>query len=305
MYGTTVSDHPTRSCSLHPDSMKVRDKPPGNHLRSIVVRPSKQIVAHRSTTGVAPTFEIPPLPPTLSLKKIYADLLGYLFDHSTPTLPALLPMLTLTKARGYFKKYTVDGASIWTRLGHQVIICLATPNGWDISQQVRLSHPSMTMYCVDNDTWYRLSFVKRASSVGCCQRTTTNPACASLLRVKPQYIMPSTIPNQLNGFARGLYSLLSMLEGLLSTRPCTSAKMSLPSSSSRKSVRVSAYRPGVCLSIAQLSTCSWPSCKVAGTVMKRISKKFYESSRGRPSGSMTGPRCPRSSSLVGSAEIYP
>ena len=133
--------------------MKISDKPAGNHLHSsLVAKPSKQIVASRGTTGVIPTFEIPPLPPMVSLKKIYADLLGYLFDHSTPTLPALLPMLTLAKARGYFNKHTVDGASIWTRLGQQVTICLATPNGWDISQQVRLSRPSMTITCVDSDT---------------------------------------------------------------------------------------------------------------------------------------------------------
>ena len=73
----------------------------------------------------------------VSLKKIYADLFGYLFDHGTPALTAPLLILTLDKAREYFKKHTVDGASIWTRLGHQVTICLATPNGWDISQQVR------------------------------------------------------------------------------------------------------------------------------------------------------------------------
>ena len=85
----------------------------------------------------------------VSLKKIYADLLGYLFDHGTIALTALLLMLTLAKARIYFKKHTVDGDSIWTRLGHQVTICLATPNGWDISQQVRLF---MAVTCIDNDT---------------------------------------------------------------------------------------------------------------------------------------------------------
>ena len=88
----------------------------------------------------------------VSLKKIYADLLGYLFDHGTIALAALLLMLTLAKARIYFNKHTVDGDSIWTRLGHQVTICLATPNGWDISQQVGLYHPSMAIACIDNDT---------------------------------------------------------------------------------------------------------------------------------------------------------
>ena len=131
----------------------------------------------------------------------------------------------------------------------------------------------------------------------------TNLACASLLRVKPQYITLSVIPNLLNGFARGLYSLLSMREDPLSTRHCTNAKKPLPSSSSRKSVRASAYRQGVCLSIVQLSTCSKPSCKAASSLMTRASKIFWESSRRRPNVSLMGPRRRQSSSLAGSAEM--
>ena len=86
------------------------------------------------------------------LKKIYADLLGYLFDHGTPAVTTVILILILAKAREFFKNSTVDGTSIWNRLGHQVTICLATPNGWDISQQVRLYRLSMTTICIDNDT---------------------------------------------------------------------------------------------------------------------------------------------------------
>ena len=111
-----------------------------NHLTSFI--------AYGSTTGIAPTFEIPPLPAMVSLKKIYADMLGYLFDHSTPALTIPSLMLTLAKARNFFKNNTVDGVRIWARLGHQVTICLATPNGWDTSQQVRLYRPSIRS---DND----------------------------------------------------------------------------------------------------------------------------------------------------------
>jgi len=229
-------------------------------------------IAYGSTTGVAPTFEIPPLPAMVSLKKIYADLLGYLFDHGTLALTTGFLMLTLAEARDFFKNNTVDGTTIWTRLGHQLTICLATPNGWETSQQVRLYPPSMTTIYIDNDTRHRPSFVKRAFSVDYCHSPTTNLACASLLRVKPQYIMPSVIPNLPNGFARGLCSRLSMPEDPLSTRPCTSARKPLPSSSSRKSVRASAYRQGVCLSIARLSTCSRPSCKVVGSAMTCASR---------------------------------
>ena len=86
------------------------------------------------------------------LKKIYADLLGYLFDHGTLALTTLILMLTLLKAREFFKNNTVDGTSIWTRLSDQLTICLATPNGWDTSQQVRLYCPSMSIIWSDTDT---------------------------------------------------------------------------------------------------------------------------------------------------------
>ena len=111
-----------------------------------------KFLAYGSTTGVVPTFEIPPLPPMVSLKKIYADLLGYLLDHSTLAQTTLVLMLTLFKAREFFKNNTVDGTNIWTRLGHQLTICLATPNGWEASQQVRLYGPSTTTFCIDKDT---------------------------------------------------------------------------------------------------------------------------------------------------------
>ena len=143
--------------------------------------------------------------------------------------------------------------------------------------------------------------MRHASSVDYCQRNSTNLAYASLARVKPQYTTPSPIPNPLNGFAKGLCSLLSMPEGLLSTLPCTSARRPLPSSSLKKSVRVRAYRQGVCLSIAQLSTCSRQSCKVVSSAMTCASEVFWESLRGRPSVSLMGRRRRRSSSLAWSA----
>ena len=132
--------------------MKVSNEPPGNQPHSPVAKSSNEFIAYGSTTGTLPTFEIPPLPAMVSLKKIYADLLGYLFDHGTPALTTLILLLTLSKAREFFKNNTVDGASIWSRLGHEVTICLATPNGWETSQQVRLYRPLMTVIWSDNDT---------------------------------------------------------------------------------------------------------------------------------------------------------
>ena len=99
-----VSNHSTRSCSLHPDSMKVSNETSGNHLHSPVANPSKQFIAYESTASTAPTFEIPPLPAMVSSKKIYADLLGYLFDHGTLNLTILILMLTLAKRESFSRK---------------------------------------------------------------------------------------------------------------------------------------------------------------------------------------------------------
>src|SRR5258706_16118321 len=109
----------------------------------------KNFIANESKPDFFQNLEPPPLPAMVSLKKIYADLLGYLFDHGKLALTTLILMLTLTKARVFFKNNTIDGASIWARLGHQATICLATPNGWDISQQRRLYRPSMTISFID------------------------------------------------------------------------------------------------------------------------------------------------------------
>ena len=76
-----------------------------------------KFIAYGSTTGVTPSIETLPLPATVSLKKIYADLLGYLFNHGTLALTTLILILTLAIAREFFKNNTVDGTSIWTQIG--------------------------------------------------------------------------------------------------------------------------------------------------------------------------------------------
>ncbi|KAG8760330.1 hypothetical protein FRC14_003342 [Serendipita sp. 396] len=86
---------------LHPDSMKVVDEPP------------------EYGSDTTPTFEVPPLPSGVTLKKVYKHFLRWLWDH----------------AQDFFKNNTVDGERIWERLGGKSFIILATPNGWDTTQQ--------------------------------------------------------------------------------------------------------------------------------------------------------------------------
>jgi molecular chaperone DnaK (HSP70) len=70
-------------------------------------------------SDIPPTFEVPPLPTGVTLKRVYQDFLRYLWDH----------------AQDFFKNNTVDGERIWNKLGSKAFIVLATPNGWDTTQQ--------------------------------------------------------------------------------------------------------------------------------------------------------------------------
>jgi hypothetical protein len=77
-----------------------------------------------NTNGAAYAMEIPPLPNGISLNKIYTDFLGYLH----------------VRTREFFESNTPNGPAIWTRLAMngRLLVILATPNGWDSSQQAFL-----------------------------------------------------------------------------------------------------------------------------------------------------------------------
>ncbi|KAG8802706.1 hypothetical protein FRC17_006362, partial [Serendipita sp. 399] len=90
---------------LHPDSARVTDDP--------------QYMSVKSESSL-PLIEIPPLPPKISLIRVYSDLLKYLFDHT----------------ERFFVNNTPGGRNIWDRLRNKIAIVLATPNGWDTRQQL-------------------------------------------------------------------------------------------------------------------------------------------------------------------------
>jgi hypothetical protein len=98
--------------------MKISDEPP----------------AYGSNANVLPTIEIPPLPPSTTLKKVYADFLKYMF----------------TTTRSFFESNTPNGKSIWSRLEGQLILILCTPNGWDTSQQAFLREAVVTAGIMTN-----------------------------------------------------------------------------------------------------------------------------------------------------------
>ncbi|QRV77740.1 hypothetical protein RhiJN_05755 [Ceratobasidium sp. AG-Ba] len=74
---------------------------------------------HPSDMRARHDLELDPLPEGVSLRKIYADFLGYLFKHT----------------RSYFELHIVDGALIWENYHTKMEIVIAHPNGWGIREQ--------------------------------------------------------------------------------------------------------------------------------------------------------------------------
>ncbi|KAG8846525.1 hypothetical protein FRB91_000708 [Serendipita sp. 411] len=114
---------------LHPDSMKISDAPP----------------AYGSNETGTPTIEIPPLPTGVNLTQVYVAFLQYMF--------------TCTKT--FFETNTPNGAAIWNRLKGDMVIILATPNGWDTAQQgfMKRAAKQAGMVNSDEDADLRIEFV--------------------------------------------------------------------------------------------------------------------------------------------------
>ncbi|KAG8814805.1 hypothetical protein FRC19_001467 [Serendipita sp. 401] len=114
---------------LHPDSMKISDAPP----------------AYGSNETGTPTIEIPPLPTGVNLTQVYVAFLQYMF--------------TCTKT--FFETNTPNGVAIWNRLKGDMVIILATPNGWDTAQQgfMKRAAKQAGMVNSDEDADLRIEFV--------------------------------------------------------------------------------------------------------------------------------------------------
>lgn len=63
-------------------------------------------------------FQIPKLPPGISIERAYTDMMRYLMGNT----------------QKYFESTTPNGAETWARVRDEMIIIFATPNGWDLHQ---------------------------------------------------------------------------------------------------------------------------------------------------------------------------
>lgn len=94
-------------------------------------------------------FEIPPLPTGISIEQVYADLMGYLMEHT----------------RRFFEATTVDGAEIWKRVRDTIVIVLATPNVWGIREQATLRKSAvMASIVTEENASQLLQFVTEAEA---------------------------------------------------------------------------------------------------------------------------------------------
>ena len=67
-------------------------------------------------------FEIPDLPPGVTVHHAYRDIMKYLMENT----------------QKFFEKTTPNGEATWKRLRDKMIIILPTPNGWDLREQAIL-----------------------------------------------------------------------------------------------------------------------------------------------------------------------
>ncbi|PVF93781.1 hypothetical protein CPB86DRAFT_818517 [Serendipita vermifera] len=113
---------------LHPKSMRISDLPP----------------KYNAEPGSETEIEIPPLPNGVSLSRVYADLISYVYDYT----------------RVFFISTTPNGANIWQRLARKMIFVFCTPNGWDAIQQGFLRSAAVQAALVmEQDADGRIDFI--------------------------------------------------------------------------------------------------------------------------------------------------
>lgn len=94
-------------------------------------------------------LELDPLPEGVSLRKIYADFLGYILQNT----------------RSYFELHIVDGALIWENYHSKMEVVIAHPNGWGLREQAFLRTAAVEAgFASEANSRSRIKFVTEAEA---------------------------------------------------------------------------------------------------------------------------------------------
>ena len=86
------------------------------------------------------SFEVPELPPLVTVEKVYSDFMRYL----------------MTNTQICFEENVPNGAAVWRRLRGRILVVLTTPNGWELAQQGTLRDAAISAGLVDAEKAYEL-----------------------------------------------------------------------------------------------------------------------------------------------------
>jgi len=97
-------------------------------------------------------ISVTPLPPSITLRKVYADFLRFMFDAST----------TFVSDR-IMDEWGGRRGRVWPRLNENFVVCMAIPNGWSIEEQewLRAALVDASILPKDHDR-NRLQFVSES-----------------------------------------------------------------------------------------------------------------------------------------------
>lgn len=142
---TAVRYDPTgHAVSFGSSAVEDIDEVPGSALAQYF-----KLHLHPQEMRIECALSVPPLPPNVTIDKVYSDFLGFVFGH----------------ARGFFQSSTLDGKGLWQRLSTTFEVVFAIPNGWSETQQAFLRSAAVAAGIMPADNSHdRLTFVSEAEA---------------------------------------------------------------------------------------------------------------------------------------------
>jgi hypothetical protein len=95
-------------------------------------------VPYRNPTSSA--LDIPPLPPYVTIEKVYTDFMRYLIANTQRCFEETIP----------------NGMVVWRRLRDTMVVVFTTPNGWELSQQGTLHNAAIAAGLMNAENTYQL-----------------------------------------------------------------------------------------------------------------------------------------------------